>query len=305
MLKSGITIERGLDIMKKGKKDVLLRVLDQLQFHVSRGGALWDGMSGLRNHFDPLQVMTVKAAEDSGTLVEACKSLSRYYRHRHQENRRLRAALIYPVILLHGVVMLPPLKYLFLDNLERSYWSIVLPVLLTAYILIGGTYFYWKTFCRSGRVREFADAFFLKLPIFGKLAVSLALARVFRALSGLHNAGVPPVMAARQAIQTAGNTAVAWRLEGAMPILENGGTFTNFFSFAGLLPSMQLGVVAVAEETGTLSESLDRLVKQMEEANSERLTRSVKAFAYIAYLIAAVIVAYTVISFYSNYFSIA
>ena len=237
-------------------------------------------------------------------MVESCKSLSRYFLMRDREKRRLKASMIYPLVLLHGVVMLPPLKYLFVDNLDRSYWSVVLPVLLVAYGLVGLGIFCWNHFLHTGPVRESIDRFLLNLPIVGKLLRTLAMARVLRALAGLHNAGIPPVLAASQAIQTAGNSAVAFQLQSAMPVLENGGTFTGFFSFSGQLAPMLVGMIAVGEETGTLGQSLDRLCIQMEEESSTRLNATIKAIGYVAYLIAAISVALTVINFYKGYFSI-
>ena len=100
------------------------------------------------------------------------------------------------------------------------------------------------------------------------------------------------------------NRAVAWKLNGALAVLEHGGTFTDYFAFAELLPPTELGIVAVAEETGTLTESLNRLVVRMEEEAETRLKNSVKSLGYMIYLAAAAIVSYTVISFYSGYFNI-
>ena len=301
---SSLPINQGLISMKQGKKDATLWMIDGLQHHVGRGGTLWEGMSRYSKFFDEFQVMIIRGAEESGTLVDTCKGLSRYYEMRHQEKKRLLGSLVYPVVLLHGVVLLPPLKYLVVDNLNRSYWSKVLPPLLLAYGLIGIGYFLWKKFCRSGKLREMIDEIILKLPLIGNLARGMSLARVLRTLANLNNAGIEPVRAARTAAQTAGNSGIAWRLTGALPVLEQGGTFSDYFSFSGVLPSSQLGVVSVAEQTGTLVESLERMVVQMEEANSRHLTTAIKTAGYAAYFIAAAIVAMTVISFYMDYFKI-
>jgi type II secretory pathway component PulF len=299
---SGLTVEQGLITMKHGKKGTTLWMIDGMQYHISRGGTLWEGMAQYPKFFDDFQVMIIKGAEVSGTLPETCKGLSRYFEMRHKEKKRLLAGLIYPVILLHAAVLLPPLKYLVVDNLEQSYWSKVLPSLLIAYGIVGILYFTWKKFCRTGKRRERIDEIILKLPLIGKLARGTALVRVLRTLANLNNAGIEPVRAARTAAQTAGNAAVTRDLSGALPVLEHGGTFADFFSFSGVLPSSQLGVVSVGEQTGTLVESLERMVVQMEETNSQRLTSTIKTLGYAAYLIAAVVVALTVISFYSSYF---
>jgi type II secretory pathway component PulF len=70
------------------------------------------------------------------------------------------------------------------------------------------------------------------------------------------------------------------------------------------LPAIQVGVVAVGEETGTLPESLEQMVKQMEEDKRQRITTTIKTLNYAIYFIVAAIVAITVISFYSGYFQL-
>jgi type IV pilus assembly protein PilC len=305
MQNSGLTIERALGILKKGKPHVMFRILDDLQHFVGRGSLFWEALSQYPDNFDEFQVMSIRAGEDSGTMVETCKGLANYFEMRHQQKRKLLSSLIYPILLLHAVIVLPPLKYLVVNNLERSYWSVVLPVLLTAYAVSGICIWCWRNFLSKGSMRETIDEIILKIPVFGKLARSMSMVRVMRSLSGLHNAGIGSAMSASQAIKTSGNLSINFKLKGALPVLEHGGSFTDFFSFAGVLSHTELGIIAVAEETGTISDSLNRMVLRMEEETSTRLISAIKAMGYIVYLIATVAVAITVISFYSGYFNIA
>ncbi len=148
------------------------------------------------------------------------------------------------------------------------------------------------------------DEVLLKLPGIGKLVQGLSLARVLRAFTGLHNAGVEPVRTAQQAALTAGNAAISLGLSSALPVLEQGGTFVDYFTIAGVLTSDQLGVISVGEESGALVESLEKMIIRMEEDNQQRFTTLIKTAGYVIYFIAAAIVAITVISFYSGYFKI-
>jgi general secretion pathway protein F len=297
----GLTIDRGLATMKEKKSGPFLWLLDGIQHHVCSGRHLWEAMALYPKFFDKFQVNVIKAAEESGQLVEACRGLSRYYETRHKEKKRLVAGLIYPFILLHAVILLPNLKYLVVQSTKTDYWSVVLPPILIAYSVAVFLYVLWKTVLQSGPAREKLDEFLLSIPVFGKLARGLSLARVIRALASLCRAGVEAVGAAKQAIATAGNYAVSWRLNGALDILERGGTFTDFFSFSGVLEPTHQGMLAVGEQTGTLVDSLERIVINIEETNKQRLSSSVKAVGILAYAIAAIMVAMTVIKFYTGY----
>jgi len=301
---SGLTVERGLALLKKGKSGPYFYLLDGLQFHINQGGTLWEGMTQAKGYFSDFQVMTIKAGEESGHLIDACDSLSKYFALRHQEKKRLIGSLIYPLVLLHGVILLPPLKYLFLDNLGKSYWSVVLPPLLIIYGLGGLLYILWNTYFQSGRQREIMDEFLLSIPIIGKLIKAMSYARVFRAIASMYNAGIENVRSAAESIRTAGNKAIERRLNAGIVILEKGGTYADFFSFTGALSPLQQGMIAVGEQTGTLGDSLDKIVSTMEYDYSVKLERTIKMTGALIYIIAATVVAITVISFYSQYFSI-
>jgi len=302
--KSGIPPSRGFETMKQDKKGARFRLVDTLQYRVGRGEALADAMARFPRVFDDFQVTIIRGAEESGKMVDTCFGMARYYEMCHREKKRLTGSLVYPLILVHAAVLLPNLKYLLVPGLNKSYGAVVLPPLLIAYGLVGIGYLSWKKFFRSGRPRELLDRFFLRLPMIGKLLHGFSIARIFRILANLLNAGIETVQAARKAARTAGNRAVARELAGALHVLERGGTFSDYFSYSGVLNPDQWGVVAVGEESGTLVESLEQMVRHLDEENSRRFSAAIKTFAYLTYFVAMAVVAFTVISFYVSHFNL-
>ncbi len=302
LLNSGLTLERGLDTMKQGKKSSLLWMMDGLQHHIGRGGTLWEGMRQYPKFFDDFQVMIIKGAEESGTLVETFRKLAHYYETRYQARQRFLVSLIYPILLLHAVVVLPPLKYLVLENLNRSYASVVLPPLLIAYGIVGLGYLFWRKWGRSGPLREMADEVVLCLLVIGKLVRDISLARAFWSLSAMLTAGTEAVAAAQNAAAAAGNSVVKRQLSGALYVLEGGRTFKEYFAVTAILNTDQLAIVTVGEESGALPEALERMALQMEETNTHRFSMLMKGGGVLVYLIVAAIAAFTVISFYTNHF---
>ncbi len=302
LLDSGLTIERGLVTMKLGKKGPTLWMIDGIHHHVERGGTLWEGMTHYPKYFDDFQVMIIKGAEESGMLVETFKKLSQYYETRNRAKRQFLASLIYPVILLHAVVLLPPLKYLVVENLNRSYWSVVLPPILIAYGIVGIGCVFWNKFCRSGPLRQIVDNAVLRLPVVGKLVRDVSLARAFRSLAAMLTAGIEAVSAAQNAANAANNSVITQRLSDAIYVLEGGRSFKEYFAVSGMLTPGQMGTVAVGEESGALAQSMERMVRQMEESNTHRFHVVMKGVGFLIYLIVVAIVALTVLSFYIDYF---
>jgi type II secretory pathway component PulF len=304
LLESGLTIERGLATMKQGKKSSTLWMMDGIQHHISRGGTFWEGMTHYPKHFDNFQVMIIKGAEKSGILVETFKRLSQYYDNRHRGKQRFLASLIYPLILLHAVVLLPPLKYLVVGSLNRSYWSIVLPPIAIAYGVVGIGCVFWNKWGCSGPLRPIVDKITLCLPVIGKLVRDVSLARVFWSLTAMLTAGVEAVSAAQHAADSAGNSIITQRLLGALYVLEGGRSFKEYFVVSGMLTAEQLETVIVGEESGALAASMERMVRQMEEANTHRFNMVMKGVGILIYFIVAIIVAITVLSFYIGHFKI-
>jgi len=304
LLESGLTIERGLATMKLGKKSSTLWMMDGIQHHISRGGTLWEGMTHYPKHFDNFQVMIIKGAEKSGMMVETFRRLSQYYETRLRAKRRFLASLIYPVILLHAVVLLPSLKYLVVESLNRSYWAIVLPPIVIAYGVVGIGYVFWIKWGRAGPLRQIVDKITLCLPVIGKLVRDISLVRAFWSLTAMLTAGIEAVSAAQNAANAAGNSVITQRLLGALYVLEGGRSFKEYFVVSSMLTAEQLGTVAVGEESGTLAESMERMVRQMEESNTHRFNMVMKSAAFLIYLIVATIVAITVLSFYIGHFKI-
>jgi len=303
LLNSGLTIEKGLDVVKEGKKGPFLWMLDGIRHHVMQGGTFWEGMSRYPKYFDDFQAMIVKGAEESGMMVDTARRLAKYYESRYRAKRRFMVSLIYPLLLLHAAILLPPLKYLVVESLGRSYVSVVLPPLAIGYGFVGLVYLFWHKLCRYGPLRHMSDEGSLCIPFIGGLVRDMSVTRAFWALSAMLTAGMEAVTAAKNAAAAAGNSVVSQRLEGALYVLEGGRSFKEYFAVSGILTNDQLTTVAVGEESGQLAESLARLVRQMEESNAHRFHMLMKIIGLAVYFIAAGIVAFTVLSFYIGYFN--
>ena len=74
-------------------------------------------MSGVA-YWSPFEVSSVVAAERAGRLPETLRRLAGYFEKRGRTRDRIGNALIYPALVLHAAVLLPPLFLLFRDDLS-------------------------------------------------------------------------------------------------------------------------------------------------------------------------------------------
>lgn len=303
-LNSGITIERTLDTIKLKKTGFLYHLLDDIQFQVGSGASFGEALERHRSRFPDLDIAVIKGGERSGRLAEALLTLSRYYEQRRRERNRFIAGMLYPLILLHFAILLPPLKFLFTSGHSASYFRAVAPTLLIGYGALFLGSLAWKFFLKDGTGREKFDGLILFLPKIGRLLNDTAIQRVLWALAIQLESGAEAVSAARNAAAAAGNKYIRNRLELSMYVLETGRSFKDYFMVSGSLNSDQLSVLTVGEMSGQIPGSLLSLAKLMEAENSARLTSLIKTAIWFTYFVAALIAAITVLSFYSQYFSI-
>jgi type II secretory pathway component PulF len=115
-------------------------------------------------------------------------------------------------------------------------------------------------------------------------------------------AGTEAVSAAQNAAAAAGNSVVKRQLAGALYVLEAGRAFKEYFAVTTIFNTDQLAIVSVGEESGALPQSLERMALQMEDSSTHRFNMLMKGTGVLVYLIAAAIVAFTVLSFYIGHF---
>ena len=304
MLKSGIPIARGLDLARQKMKPRNGEMVDRVRHLVHQGSSFWQAMSQFPGSFDPFQVNFIRAAETSGTLVESCRKLSRYFEMRRKEKRRFLVGLVYPAFLIHALILLPPIKYLFFSKLGVNYWGLVLPRLLIVYAAVGIPLFLWQRMEAGHQARKKLDRFKLSIPVIGKLTKNFAVSRVLWILSNMLESGIDAVTAVRSAADGAGNSVISKRLLSEVHLIESGRGFTEFFTATNLLEPDPLSMIAIGEESGSIPQTLMQSVMRLEESNTSRYRTLLKIMVVGVYLTVALFIAITIITFYAGMFNV-
>jgi type II secretory pathway component PulF len=304
MLKSGVPISRALDLARQKMKPRNQDIIDRVRHLVHQGSSFWEAMSQFPSSFDAFQVNFIRAAETSGTLVESCQKLARYFEMRRKEKRRMLVGLIYPAFLIHAVILLPPIKYLFFSKLGVNYWGLVMPRLLMVYAAVGIPVLLWQRLESGHGARKKLDRFKLSLPVVGKLVKNFAVARVLWILSNMLESGIDAVTAVRSAADGAGNAVITKRMLSEIHLVESGRSLTEFFTATNLLDPDPLSMIAIGEESGSIPLTLMQSVMRLEESNTSRFRTLLKILVFGVYLTAALIIAITIVTFYAGMFNV-
>jgi type IV pilus assembly protein PilC len=103
------------------------------------------------------------------------------------------------------------------------------------------------------------DKIKLKLPVFGKLFTKLAISRWSRNLGTLLGVGVPIIQALDVVGGTAGNAVIAEAMDEVGAAVRVGMQMSGPLSRNPIFPPMVVQMLEVGEETGQITEMLDKV----------------------------------------------
>jgi len=306
MLRAGLPIRRALDVLIKGTSDLgTRRMLREVAADIEQGCSLHDAFERRKGVFTPLFLNLVKAGEESGTLDEVTAELRRYYEMLRGLVRLFWGRILFPVFeYVIAIAVVAGVFYIigsFIADDESAVAKAKLILFLGYGAPIGLVVLYFLLTRYLGGLR-IVHEFLLKIPVIGKVFESLALARFSWALKVMTQAAVPVTEGIPQALAATGNGAFAGRARSIVERLMDGCTLREALEGSRLFPRQYLEIMSVAEESGSLEDTLERLAKNSFESAEFALKALAVAVAWLVWLgVAAVIVTFIFILFRKFY----
>ena len=254
--------------------------------------------------FNELFISMVEAGEASGVLDGTLDRVAHQLEKEMQIRRRVKGALMYPLVVLSFALLIlvglllflvPVFTKVFADlggelpyltqlvvaasDFMRNYYFIIFPALA---IGIFGLRRYIAT--PGGRYRF--DALKLKAPIgIGGVVQKVAIARLSRTLSTLIEAGVDIIQALDIAGDTSGNRIVAEATDNVKERIRKGERFRAAMVDESAYPPMVAHMVGVGEETSEMGDMLSKVADFYEDevdASIQSLTSVIEPIMMIA-----------------------
>jgi general secretion pathway protein F len=273
MLLAGQNLDRALRVVVENIGDARARALiADVRDKVRAGSSLAAALMTQPGSFPRLYVGLVRAGEAGGTLPATLARLAELLERERSLKASLRAALIYPAILVvtavGSIVLL--LDYVlpqFVPIFEQA--GAELPLLTRMLMTIGqivGAATPWFLLCvlvaiaivprayAQPAVRSRWDRFVLRLPIFGRLLRETLAARFTRTLGTLLQNGMPLVPALAIARDALGNVAAAEAVDAASVHVKAGRGLARPLGAAALFPARTVHLLQLGEETSRLAE---------------------------------------------------
>ena len=289
---AGLPLLRSLQIleaqMKPGKlKNVLANVCDE----VEGGAALSEAMAQHPGVFDRLYSKMVAAGEVGGVLDIILQRLADFMEKSQRLRRRIRGALVYPVVVVVVAItiltfimlfIIPKFEEIFSDfgvalpgltvwliNTSRwmagtqpgpqyAGWMIVVPSPILAWL-------FWKLIRKAGPGKALTDRMILMAPVFGTLVRKTTIARFTRTLGTLISAGVPILEAILITRDTCGNYVFERALTRVHDSIREGESFATPLRESKTCDAIVVNMIDVGEETGEMDSMLMKIADNYDE----------------------------------------
>jgi len=321
MLKAGIPITRALHTLSKQTTNPTFRdALENIARNVEGGMNLTDAFSAYPRIFPDIFISMMHAGELGGILDDSLLRLSEQLQKDKNLQDNIRSATFYPrivfafaILMLTGMLifLVPVFKKFIPENAElpvlttiifeisnsiRNHWYIWITAIM---LIIAG----FVAFIKSKRSKYIWERIKFKLPAFGPLIHKSVIARFARTLATLLEGGIPVIQALENAGPTSGSVILAEVVKDACKKITEGKNISGPLEESGLFPPMFTHMVAVGEETGSLSSLLDKLAEFYEDevaTTSKGLTALIEPIMMIS---VGIVVGIMLISLYLPIFS--
>lgn len=283
LVRAGIPLVDSIEALtEQVEKEQLQRVLTSVRESLNAGTSFAVCLEGHPQVFPPLYVNMVAAGEASGTLEVVLERLADFMETSARLKSKVSSALAYPVLmsfvgslmvggLMVGVV--PKVKGIF-DSLGHELpWYTQLLIFVSDAIagywwlmLLAGGLGFWlfRRWQRTATGRLAWDLFLLRMPIFGRLNLLVAVARFARTLATLLSSGVHLLKAMEIGKGVLANASLEAVVMEAIGSIREGESIAEPLKRSGAFPPMVTHMIAVGERSGALEQMLENVSRAYE-----------------------------------------
>ncbi|AOY90741.1 type II secretion system protein [Cupriavidus sp. USMAA2-4] len=323
LVKAGLSLFEAIEALreKEATPDVC-SILDRLLTALREGRRFSAALSEQPEHFTPLYIGLMQAAEGTSELPHSLGRFVDYQRQIDGIRSKVISASVYPLILmvvgvsvtcfLLGYVV-PKFSLVYHDSGRELPWlskmmlgwgqyaaDHALEVLCGLLVLVAGIVGALRHLVRKGGVAEVVS----RLPALGNQARIYELSRLYITLGMLLEGGIP----ATSALDTASATVSASTrksLASAASQIRDGQPLSSAFAVHGLTTTISLRMLRVGEQSGQLGAMLTQAAEFYDRDITRFVDRFTRAFEPILMVAIGAVVGVIVVLLYMPIFDLA
>ncbi|SFM16755.1 type II secretion system inner membrane protein GspF [Variovorax sp. OV329] len=282
LMTAGLPIERALTaLMEESETEKQRNLVASLRAEVNAGSPFARALSSHPRDFSPIYVAVIGAGEQSGNLALVLERLADDLEQSQALTQKLVGAALYPAIVTLVAIaiviflvsyVVPQVANVFagtkralpfltvamlaLSDMVRNYGWLMLGGVVAAVVAA-------RVALAQPALAERFDAFWLRLPMVGRLARGYNAARFASTLAMLATAGVPILRALQAASETLSNRAMRTDALDALVLVREGAPLASALAQKKRFPPLVSMFARLGEQTGQLPTMLQRAANQL------------------------------------------
>ena len=292
MVEGGIPVIAGLDTIAEDIENIQLQyILKQVSEKMQKGETFADSLSEFPNVFNKLACSIILAGESSGTLCIALNRLADYFDKRDRLAKKIKAAMAYPIFVVVFILFIivfvmtfivPRFEAIFkqfggeLPAFTRGFMAVcnvvkyhsVYVIAVIASLIIAGILAHRKT----EKGHYLFSKMVLDAPLFGKLNKQAFVAMFCRTVSTLLASGVSVLEVFDILTTMTNNDIIRDAIVQTKGQIVEGSNISLSMAATRFFPSMVVKMIQVGEESGSLSNVLDKTAEYYERKIDSTIT---------------------------------
>ena len=295
MVNAGLPITESLIILKSQANGSMGKVVSQILADIEGGESVSKAFIKHPNVFSPTYIALVKSGEVGGVLDTVLARLADDMEKQQEFKGKVKGAMIYPMIIVIGMVIVAFLMMIFVvPRLTSLYSEFNAELPLPTRILMGisdavikfwpvtvaffvGGFYGFKAYRKTIAGKLKTDELQFKIPIIGPLQKQVLLTELTSTLSLMSGAGVSILESLNITSEVMSNAVISNALKDVSLQVEKG--FPVSYAFAkhpDAFPFILSQMIAVGEETGKMEEVLTK-VSHVFEVESDQKVKTLTA----------------------------
>lgn len=291
-IEAGLTADQALaECVSEERDDEIRAILEHGRLAVQQGEGLDSVLGNPALGFAPADIAMIRAGIKSGAVLSVLKSLADAYSDRDKRQKAIKAAAIYPALLLitaAGVITL--LLTVVIPSFEPIFASAgkELPPLTRGILAVSDILIQWgpsvfvlgslaalitALWGRSPDNKAVLDGVFLKLPLLGSFIAESAEIRLNRGMALLLGGGVPVEHALDEMRRGETNGAIGRTLQSVCDAVRAGGALGDSLADHHLASPSAASILRVGQNTGTLAQAHHHVAELLAGRQADRLQR--------------------------------
>lgn len=329
LLQAGLPLLRALEVMSRQEKNLRFKaVLEQIADQVKSGNSFSDGLSQHPKIFDRLFINMVRAGEAGGVLDTVLSRLAGFMENSMRTKKKVKSAMVYPIVVV-GVafsivallmtVVVPKFQSIFDEMLEGAALpaptqlvidisdtfqkvmfftdSLILNLVIDVVIVVAVVALL-KLIMRTKPAQHAFNWLAINTPKVGDLARKVNIARITRTFGTLLSSGVPILQSITITKDITGNIFYSAALSRVHDAVRDGESLAAPMERESVFPNMVTSMIDVGEETGEISEMLNRIADNYDEDVENAVAGITSIIEPIMIVFLAVVVGFIVIALF-------